>query len=639
MRQKDTNLDPTERRIINANRGVSNVVSMADETPHILELLDKFEKLLLNHCGPTTGYAMSVNAQSMGIQFEPNVFTKDGIGILSAVECMAPLENYIRELLCYLGGRVDSAAKDGTTSSILFGISFLKNILSNPDTEKTTSFNKQRIAKEVFESILKTWKKQYVYTVADLTKTASDEEIMQTAGKVAFIQALSSSGGDIELALAMKEIYERSPTLTWDFIDYYQSAVENSKRFTVEIDEYDSRIRCTSALSGILNTSLGTEYYVENPRCFVFTDSFTDYDPRIDSFVFYLKESKRNTPIVVLAPYFPAKIASAAMALNNERPVEGRITLWQYSAEERLAGQALNWELLIPNAVAGVTPYTHSTIAPETPCSDEFGFIAEKVMWRNTFMEFYGTVKSDGVLHPFYAHPEQATPFYQEVVDELMEQKQELENSKIKNMQLALIFTEMLNRVICLHRPKLRLGGPAHEQAANIPVVQDVQGAIMSSLRNGFVVNGMAALIYTLLTMDIENQNEYRAYLSKVLHRVGQDMLNYLYRFSISESVSNEALKEMLNVDKSTYLNTLNNSHGDILSYLHLLKDIEPNKWQDNETIMTNYPVMQPAKITEELFKRVQELLLKFSNTTELIVTGGMLIDETLANATPNRGE
>lgn len=640
MRSREQQLDPTERRIINANRGVSNVVSMRTEVPHILDLLDRFEKLLLNHCGPTSGYAMSVNAQSLGIQFEPNVFTRDGISILSAVECMAPIENYIKDLLCYLGGRVDSAAKDGTTSSMLFGIAFLKYVLNNPDTESTTTYLRSKIVQQFFDSILEEWKSQYTWTIDEcITGAKTEEAYMRAASIIAFMQALSSSGGDIELANAMREIYAKSPRISWDFIDYYQSAAENTARFTVEVDEFDSRIKCVAAMSGSLNASLGTEYVAENVKCFVFTDSFTDYDPRVDSLLFYLKDIDINAPVLLLLPYVPSKILSTVMSLNTNRSAESKITLWQYSAEERLAGQALNWELMIPNAVAGITPYTHPTISPDTPCSDDYCFIAKKVIWKNTYLEFYGTIDAPegSVLHPYYSHPETATPFYTEVLTELLEQKKKLEDNRVKNVQLVTIFTEMLNRIACLHRPKLRLGGPAHEQVASIPIVQDVQGAIMSSLRHGFSINGMAPLMALLSFLDVDKETGYKKYVYQVFRTVGREMLNYLYGYQLSEFTDPWYLKETLRIGKSEYKNMLMNSAGNFKQYMELLQDLTPSQWKNNEFIRTNYPVLQPVRITEELFKRVQELLMKFSNTTEIIVTGGMLLSEAAANNTSGK--
>ena len=655
---KSHELDPTERKIINSNRGISNTVDLDEQRKYILSLLDRFTKIMINHCGPSSHYAMIINAQSAGIQFEPNIFTKDGIDILSSVECMAPIENYIRELVCYLGSRVDSAAKDGTTTSILYALKLLRAMTASKMVNTSSTYLRKKIADAVITKILERWSSQYIIHIEDLLPEESNEqEIMNMAGNIAFMQAMSSSGGDIELACAMKKIYSHSPRISWDFIDYYQNASENSKRFTVEIDEYDCAIRCVTALSGIMNKSLGSEYEVHDAKCLVLTDSFVDNDIRMDSLLFYLKNLDKDTPFVILTSYVPAKLVAAAASCNTER--NAKISVWQYSAGERLAGQAFNWELLIPNAIAGITPYDHASVPHETEFSDQYTFTAKKVIWKNTYLEFYGTIEpvKGSVLHPYYLHPETATPFYQEVVDELQRQRKQIQECQVKNQKLVSIFTELLNRVTCLHRPKLRLGGPMHEQVANIPVVKDVQGAIMSSLKDGFTVNGACGILRILTDINAEtNYNEddtsynaylnmnskdasmnYTQYITHILASAGADLYNSVLCNDINDGSSpeyyyNELVKyipDTAYTDKSdlhTYLDILEQSENALDKPLNILSDQEEYKGQYYLTM--NYPVLQPARVVYELFKRVQELLLKFSDVSEIIVRGGMLIKE-----------
>ena len=75
-----------------------------------------------------------------------------------------------------------------------------------------------------------------------------------------------------------------------------------------------------------------------------------------------------------------------------------------------------------------------------------------------------------------------------------------------------------------------------------------------------------------------------------------------------------------------TYLDILEQSENMLDKSLNILSDREEYKGQYYLTM--NYPVLQPARVVYELFKRVQELLLKFSDVSEIIIRGGMLIKE-----------
>lgn len=655
---KDPTIDPSTRRILNSNRGMNNIVRMVQERGNTVSLLNSFIELLFRHCGPLSKYAMTVNGDSAGITFEPNVFTRDGIDILSAVECMSPIENYIKELLCYLGSRVDNVAKDGTTTSMLFGALFLKYLLQPYDVKPTTSYQEKQQVKQVFDDLRNALNlTDAVWTIDRLCSAdQSEKNIMHYAGKVAFIQAMSSSGGDVELALAMKKIYERSPRITWDFIEHYQSISETGERFNVEIDDFDSKIRCTSTQEGALNTALGTEYYAENVRCIIYPDSFSTYDTKLDQMIYYLKEVDDEHPVVLVMTHVPAQLLSALMQINETRT--NKISVWQFSASEKLAGQALNWELMIVNAVAGVMPFNHPSVTSDKAMSDEYTFIAKEVRWRNTYMEFYGTVESseDDCLHPYYADPSKATPYYKEVMDELLAKREMYSDNRIQNDKLVGIFTEMLNKIACLHRPRLRLGGPAHEQVANIPVVKDVQGAIMSSLRHGFLLSGVLD-IYKAIWYFLQDRNLVDIYPSMRQVEILRDAISafdciaeYIYDHNPTSMVGSldnipgdmKKFLDRLNfasAPPAAYRNSLCRGteyecKGFLTIYFALIdkyiEQLATGEVDDevSHQILNNYPVMQPVKITEELFKRVQELLMKFSRVSEIIVYGGVMMKE-----------
>ena len=105
------------RPIVNANIGVTNILESNDIYTIMLDTFTDIVRVLSDHCGPYGKFAMITSATNRVA--EP-VFTKDGIGIVRAMEYMSVMQEYVRNTLAYMGSRVETAAGDGTTSSISF---------------------------------------------------------------------------------------------------------------------------------------------------------------------------------------------------------------------------------------------------------------------------------------------------------------------------------------------------------------------------------------------------------------------------------------------------------------------------------------------------------------------------------------
>jgi hypothetical protein len=93
-----TDKQPTEpaKLVVNTNLGLTNVVRLRDVDSIITDTLNVCKYRLFAHCGPYSRYAMLLNGFTAGENFEPSLFTRDGIRILSAIEFVSPLERYIQ---------------------------------------------------------------------------------------------------------------------------------------------------------------------------------------------------------------------------------------------------------------------------------------------------------------------------------------------------------------------------------------------------------------------------------------------------------------------------------------------------------------------------------------------------------------
>lgn len=630
---------PTARAVVNTNFGITNIVSLAESKERILNTLKTCVEILSQHCGPQSGYAMLIDNNSAGENFQPSIFTRDGIRILRSVDFVSPLETYIKDMLTYIGTRVDNNAKDGTTTSMLFSAQFLTTYLSDTQEheERLSNYTYARLAQELNDKVLSNLQ-QYVFTLNRFAGLKEDEELddadaMQLAGLIAYCQALSSSGGDLALAKAMRSIFAASPRASWEFISYNHTPKENGPAFSVETPEYDAKFKCNLGMAsdGIFNHALGSEYIAEDVRVFIYADALIDGSAKTIAVLNYLSEYPIDKPLVMVGANIDPHIVVDIQKLNAAR--KAPISLWIYVSEVRLGGVQYPWELMLVNAICGCEPY--DTKYATGPMNDSYTFMAKKVHWHDGSLYIYDTVKPlpNSCVHPFYADRSKATEYYNGMRDGLVEQLDLYSNGHKPDGRAQAYYTEMLNKLACVHRPTLRLGGTAHDQLANSDVAQDVEGAIMSSLKHGCVINGPLSLMNAIV--DTGDQ----------LFPEGKLPADATAETKFTYNLLNSMLKAVSRVVSSVYVNlhTGNRNFSDeqaILmknhpeTYFNVLSE-EVDTWNnffDSEIDAPGsefkYPVTHPVAIYEEMLRRSKELLLKFITTNKIIIAGGVVLNQ-----------
>ena len=125
------------KNLVNANIGITNIIEHDEIRSTMMETFIELAEKLKKHCGPFSGTAILTNPDDM--MAEP-VFTKDGINIVNAISYAAPMQDFVRKQLAYMGARIDRSAGDGTTSSMIimaYTMSNLLNFISSKCKEKT----------------------------------------------------------------------------------------------------------------------------------------------------------------------------------------------------------------------------------------------------------------------------------------------------------------------------------------------------------------------------------------------------------------------------------------------------------------------------------------------------------------------
>lgn len=164
-------------------------------------------------------------------------------------------------------------------------------------------FQMNRCIERTFNTILQDIEK-YTYSIEKIVGKPENEitenEKVRTAGLIAFMQALSSSGGNVELAIAMKEIFEKSPSVSWEFITSHNSIKETGKSFEVETAPYDTHFKCITSQANVLNAALSTEYEDENVTCLIISSVLSAGSFKTTQVLEWIKNFDTNKPLAIL---------------------------------------------------------------------------------------------------------------------------------------------------------------------------------------------------------------------------------------------------------------------------------------------------------------------------------------------------
>lgn len=596
--------------VVNTNLGLTNVISIDDSEDIILETLETCKNILFSHCGPHARYAMLLNGYTAGEKFEPSVFTRDGIRLLSAVEFVSPIERYIQDLITYIGGRVDNFAKDGTTTSMLITAKFIQEVLSERcKFDGVSTVDVTRCINKYFTDLNKDINK-YKFTVEKIAELInfdySEADLIKAASMVAYMQALSSSGGNIQLAECVREIFASSPKMAWDFISYQNNPKESDVPYSVYTPEYDIKFKASlaTASSNIFNKALGTEYEEEDVRCIIVSDGILPEAFNTIEIMQYVSNYPVDKPLMIISPSIDPNIIREIDKLNRQRTVP--IAIWQYMSDMRVRNSGLDFELRITNAICGCTPYEYRTDISEK-MSDKYTFVAKRVHFFGGYIHIYDTApKQEGTcLHPYYVDKTKATAYYNDLREAIETQLDLYDNNARSEMQMRSYLVETLNRLACVHRPTLYVGGTVHDQVANADVVQDVLGAIMSSLKHGFFVNGIWSFFDITRTLSNHRNDVVHECLCNSIRTVW----NHLYK----------EVTDLYELDRGSYWNILNDKPSNVEFFI---KDM------DGYAKENNYPILHPVGIYTELLKRMNELAIRFMLTDKIIVRGGVVMPE-----------
>ena len=280
------------RRILNANKGVANVIEQAIINTDLKRVADNLFQVLKHHYGPYSGFAAIDDGQPLN----ETQFTKDGIGIVRAIEYASPQEEWVKKTISYIGTRMEASVGDGTTSAMMFTCAMMKHMSKHLNEIRPISYNSFRNKWTRFiEDISEIIKEKYTFTAY-----TGDKLDPLKVYRIVYNQVYTSSHGNVGLAKAMAEMYKNTPPELWERMTYERCTYETDKDYEVIASEGQYHMNADVMSTSMLNKDLCTWFEKDNVTLIVINDSWRFDSPDWPRIMHEIDNATPDAPVVVV---------------------------------------------------------------------------------------------------------------------------------------------------------------------------------------------------------------------------------------------------------------------------------------------------------------------------------------------------
>lgn len=625
----------TGRQVINSNLDIQNLVDLKEPQGRELmaSTLTKIADLLIPHCGPHSKFGMIISNTSAptGGLSSPNIFTKDGIKLLETIEFASVIQSHLKNTITYIGREVDRSAKDGTTTAMILAALFLKYCIAGReeiDDLRLTTFEQDMLYREAVKMIHVVMNEE-AYSLERLMLNYPDKDEKYCAGLIAFMQSMSSSGGNLELSKCMRTIFSAVTKDSWELQTWFKSRLENDTPYSIYTEEYDYKLGVDFQTMTMYNSSMQTEWVKENVRVLAIPEVVTSADTNFRNITDYINQFPKDQSLCIILGDKNPELVQLVQKLNGSR-IEPIALAFYFTKERQFTPFCLDLAVLC--AVASIKPYVQNEM--KNPLTDDYTFMVKKIKQFGSEMQFFGLFDHDPTLptiHPNYKDPNKCA-YYTELMTQL---RYHADYSKIEHHKDQMVYNKSisaLRAMVCLHLPTLQLGGTTHDILANELVTQDVVGATMAAITNGFFINGTLTMREVLekVKNKIQDDNyvkpdedkKFMLFIVNQLDRAIEQIVRILYCKNI-HTQDNTMVLNIPTCRAGEYYNALvdHNVACDLDMFIGYVEA------EEDSYISFDYPVIQPVMIYQEILNRVGEVLIKLMATDKVIVPGGVYIN------------
>lgn len=591
------------RPIINANIGVTNRVEADDIKSIMMNTFDDIASVLSDHCGPYGQFAMIVNPSNKVA--EP-VFTKDGIGIVRAMEYMSPMQEFVRTTLAYIGSRVETAAGDGTTSSMIICATGLKHLLKFLSTTTYAySYNHMMsIYRHFADSITTLLEGSGQYNIDRLCDNKTEEERKKIIYRVAYSQAYTSSHGNKKLSDAVAKLFSETPKEAWNYLYIDKCKYESDDLYTVAIDESQYTVNNTHPYpSGKLTEDMGTARHRKQARIVLSGICPTKDDSYMEGHLLYedIEKSISDVSHPSVAYICPRDIDTNTMNHLNDlfkkHPNNDVVMFFVEAPDPRLNDivcmKTLNNNFSLVSEFVGDYSY----------CGGDLKI--ESGLYENP---------TGSKLNPMVGNIDYPNlNLMLENIDKIIKQIKSQVANRTLNSDIANL-QKLRLKLMVSRRTYFLIGGSAYDNAAAVDVVVDAILAVKHTLTKGFGLAGNKTLYKILTTKEMcINDSDSSNVLFKEYCRAFSDGILAVFQAASKWHHENIVFNPDASVDLARFT-------GKSVTVDSLTENLDSDKF--------DVPIIQPISADIELIRRFGELSLKFVRTARIIAPGGLVSKE-----------
>ena len=682
MKQPEEQLR-NSRVLLNVCQGMRNIIERDVIHTEMAKVTDLIFDKLKDHYGPFSSFAGIDSNKPL----EETVFTKDGANIIRSMEFISPQEDWVRRSISYIGNRMETAAGDGTTSSMMFACGMLKYLSKSIDNFRPISYIQLREAYDELVSDIKKYMMNYVMSA----KNGIDEYDREKVKILAYNQAYTSSHGNVELAEAVSDMFANTPSSMWSKMGFGRRTHEYDKPFEILKTEHQYEMEADIWNKSMYNKDAGAWLELEKATLIVINDTLMYDSVYWKTIREEIEKSTKEVPLVILCR---SGIDNATWgelteyAAGRNGKTRGFFTVFTAKAQH---GTVNDFTVVQALAGADVSEYTTGNAG-----GDVYGkpyiirdvyvkHAGDKLEFDNLYQD--DREKVDYVRERPMVH-DTSKPFYSEFMESIQSCLDGMSMFDLNHSQLIEFkyLEKMYNNLRYDKRLTLYIGGNTFDNIAMFDVVDDVIRATIKSLENGVVISNNKTLYKVMnelidLYEDTENNKTFNCCNSKqtikkiklkkwiavqvinTLKQFAGVMLNMLYpkgKNSIEGMKPNGFLRRI----DLTFSQDMNSIFGYIPrdqfyydSTLYMFTKDELESWVDwwfdtsvdvlkynnskwwilNKDSDGCYPIentmhkgliVQPANADIVMLERFGEIALRFILTERVIVSGAAYIND-----------
>jgi hypothetical protein len=612
----------SEKTNLNRDKNSLNIISGKKFVDFVIDTCVKMKDLLSEHCGPDASDAMIVlfNGNNYREKYN-NLFTNDGITIISSIEYANGVQHHISDLLKYIGNRIDDKAKDGTTSTMYIFLSIIEhffrikrenfkflNIISNDIKSSKEIINELNAFIDFIESCIEDGAITIDNSEFSLVKhfNITKEEAIRF---VAYNQAMISSKFDHQIARAICDVVESLPEEFNGMFTVNQIPFETSERFTVEEQNYDFMFNGTLN-QDYMNYKLDTQCIYKKCDILVIEDALIpgsmDYTLVMEYLTRITNEEELKNTLLLMCPNFDSQVYD--ITRNYNRKHKNKIIPITAMGNVMAGKGALLFKAIL--ACSGkysvAENYMNDKPLENSIIRNASFHYKDKFITINNIYK-----KTNNRFHPFYLNRNKFRP-YTELVDELKARIEELTsgNKQVNSGNDDILAREYINfyrKLVCVKPKIITISGARYECLTDFQIIKDSFGAVLSSIESGFILDGVSNMYLNCVYSTKFTQ--YAHIFRELLEIIHTDIdRKDLIDVNFDEEIFSYRLhnnKETYYLSESTILKTLIFSYSDT-----------PPTVEDLEYIV----LVQPIETYSEMIKRFKEVLPKIINSSKIII-------------------